>query len=90
MAQSKSKSGGARKVESLATSRVSDNLNKLIVLGTFGTTSRPGALLRLSTGRVKKVSIGDRVAGGKILGISDGAVVLWKSGANKTLRAPQG
>lgn len=66
------------------------NLNKINLIGVYGTSSSRRALVRLSNGRFKKVQVGDRIDGGKIAAISDTELRYVKSGRNVILKLPKG
>ncbi|WP_299354237.1 hypothetical protein [uncultured Shimia sp.] len=66
------------------------NLNKINLIGVYGTTSSRRALVRLSNGRYKKVQVGDRIDGGKVATISDTELRYVKSGKNVILKLPKG
>ncbi|QIE42018.1 hypothetical protein G5B39_08665 [Rhodobacteraceae bacterium SC52] len=66
------------------------NLAEVNLLGTFGTSRNPRALVRLPSGRVINVEVGDRVDGGRVAGITDGRLSYVKSGRTLTLSMPRG
>lgn len=66
------------------------NLKKINLIGVYGTSSNRRALVRLSSGRYKKVQVGDRLDGGKVAAIGDGELRYVKSGKNITLKMPKG
>ncbi|TKZ19268.1 hypothetical protein FAP39_11760 [Shimia litoralis] len=66
------------------------NLNKVNLIGVYGTSSSRRALVRLSNGRYKKVQVGDRIDGGKVAAISDSELRYVKSGRNVVLKLPKG
>lgn len=59
-----------------------------ILIGTFGATDGPEALLRLPSGRVARVSPGDRVAGLRITAIGQGMLQGERRGRMMTLTMP--
>ncbi|PWR04099.1 hypothetical protein DKT77_03395 [Meridianimarinicoccus roseus] len=73
-----------------ATTNARLNLAEVNLLGTFGSSRSPRALVRLPSGRVINVSVGDRVDGGRVAGISDGRLNYVKSGRTLTLTMPRG
>jgi hypothetical protein len=73
-----------------ATARVGINLSEINLLGTFGAASNRRALVRLPSGRVVNLSVGDRVDGGRVQEIGDGRLGYVKSGQTVTLRMPRG
>ncbi len=66
------------------------NLRKLNLIGVYGTTANRRALVRLPSGRYKKLKIGDRIDGGKVIAISDSELRYQKKGRNLTLKMPRG
>ena len=60
----------------------------VVLLGTFGTEAAPGALLRLRSGKVQRVALGDRVPGGKIIAISGNSLMLAQNGGTQRLTIP--
>jgi|GEM_PF-3449040 len=66
------------------------NLSEVNLLGTFGGSRDRRALVRLPSGRVINVSVGDRVDGGRVAGIRDGQLSYVKSGRTVTLNMPRG
>jgi hypothetical protein len=66
------------------------NLHKVNLIGVYGKASDRRALVRLSTGRYKKVKVGDRIAGGKVAAIGESELHYVKSGRTVTLKMPKG
>ncbi len=66
------------------------NLRKLNLIGVYGTPANRRALVRLPSGRYKKLKIGDRIDGGKVIAISDSELRYEKKGRNLTLKMPRG
>ncbi len=64
------------------------NLRRVNLIGVYGTPSNRRALIRLPSGRYKKVKIGDRLDGGRVLAIGDSQLVYQKSSRNVTLTMP--
>lgn len=62
--------------------------NLVSVLGVFGPGAELQALMRLSSGRVKKVKPGSRVGTGKVVAIDQDGVVLRQSGQNRRIAIP--
>ena len=60
----------------------------VVLLGTFGTESAPGALLRFRSGKVQRVALGDRVPGGRIVAIDDQHLILSRNGGTQRLTIP--
>ena len=75
-------------VKSAATQAGALKKNSVSVLGIFGPKSELRALVRLSSGRVKKVKPGSRVASGKVIAIDEKGVVLRQSGQNRRIDIP--
>lgn len=63
-------------------------LNKPVLLGTFGNADAPGALLRLRSGNVVKVSPGENLRIGKVVGIAEGEVIIARRGRTTRLTMP--
>ncbi|MBT3140953.1 hypothetical protein DS909_16835 [Phaeobacter gallaeciensis] len=66
------------------------NLRRLNLIGVYGTPANRRALIRLPSGRYKKVKVGDRVDGGRVVAIGDSELRYQKSGRNMTLKIPKG
>lgn len=66
------------------------NLSQVNLLGTFGPSRSPRALVRMPSGQVVKVSVGDRMDGGRVSEIRQGQLRYVKSGRNVTLTMPRG
>ncbi|MGV6838925.1 MAG: hypothetical protein ACWA40_01890, partial [Planktomarina sp.] len=75
-------------VAQAATQENQVNLRKITLLGTFGTASARKALVRLSSGRVVRVGIGDRLDGGKVAAISTSQLRYTRGGRTVTLKLP--
>ncbi|QDY69258.1 hypothetical protein FPZ52_06150 [Qingshengfaniella alkalisoli] len=65
-------------------------LSDINLLGTFGKSGSQRALVRLSSGRVMNVSVGDRLDGGRVAAIRTGELTYTKGNRNYLLRMPQG
>lgn len=65
-------------------------LNKINLIGVYGTSSDRRALVRLANGRYKKVQVGDRIDGGKVSAIGETELRYVKSGRNVVLKMPKG
>lgn len=59
-----------------------------MLLGTFGSDRERGALLRLPNGVVSKVTVGDRLAGDKVLAIAEDYVTVAHQGALRRFTFP--
>ncbi|UWQ89831.1 hypothetical protein K3727_13550 [Rhodobacteraceae bacterium M382] len=66
------------------------NLKQVNLIGVYGSPSDRRALVRLPSGRYKKVKVGDNVDGGKVVAIGDSELRYQKRGRNLTLRIPNG
>lgn len=73
-----------------ATLKNAINLRQLNLIGVYGTPSNRRALIRLPSGRYKKVQVGDTVDGGRVVAIGDGELRYQKGGRNMTLKVPSG
>ena len=73
-----------------ATIENSINLRKVNLIGVYGKPSNRSALVRLSSGRYKKVKVGDRIDGGQVVAIGDTELRYQKGGRNLTLKMPSG
>ncbi|RVT85640.1 hypothetical protein DXV76_07770 [Rhodobacteraceae bacterium CCMM004] len=73
-----------------ATVRNALNMGKTALVGTYGSPSNKRALVRLSSGRFVKVSVGDRLEGGRVAAIGDGVLQYRKGSRRITLNMPQG
>ncbi len=71
-----------------ATMKNEINLRRVNLIGVYGTPSSRRALVRLPSGRYKKVKVGDTVDGGRIVAIGDSELRYQKSGRNLTLKIP--
>ncbi len=77
-------------VAKTATVKNAINLSRVNLIGVYGKPSSRRALVRLSSGRYKKVKVGDRVDGGRVSAIGAAQLIYTKSGRNVTLRMPKG
>ncbi|MGR3676821.1 MAG: hypothetical protein ACU0AZ_02395 [Paracoccaceae bacterium] len=66
------------------------NLRKVNLIGVYGTPSDRRALVRLPSGSYRKVKVGDRVDGGRVVAIGDSELRYQKKGRNLTLLIPNG
>lgn len=79
-----------KSVANQATEANAIRLNRLNLIGVYGSTSDRRALVRLPSGRYVKLKIGDRLDGGKVAAISERELRYVKSGKNIVLSMPQG
>ncbi len=63
-------------------------LNRLNLIGVYGSDANRRALVRLPSGRYVKVKVGDRIDGGQIASIGDNELTYVKGGKNHTLKVP--
>jgi len=61
------------------------SLNRINLIGIYGSASERRALVRLSSGRYVKVSVGDRLNGGTVLSITETQLIYKKNGRNEKL-----
>lgn len=71
-----------------ATVKNAINLRHVNLIGVYGTPSNRRALVRLPSGRYKKVKVGDSIDGGRIVAIGDSELRYQKGGRNLTLKVP--
>lgn len=64
-------------------------LNRVNLIGVFGTASQRRALVRLPSGKLVRVKIGDRVDGGRVAAIGDQELRYVKGGRNVVLTMPR-
>ncbi|WP_425073065.1 hypothetical protein [Sagittula sp. S175] len=77
-------------VAASATVRNAINLNKINLIGVYGTPSNRRALVRLASGKYLKVKVGDKIDGGKVAAIGESELRYVKGGRNVTLQMPRG
>jgi len=65
-------------------------LRKINLIGLYGSSNDRRALVRLSSGRYKKVKVGDRIDGGRVAAISDSELRYVKGGRTLVLKMPRG
>ena len=73
-----------------ATVKNAINLRRLNLIGVYGKPSSRRALIRLASGRYKKVKVGDRIDGGRVAAIGEGELRYTKGGRTVTLKMPKG
>jgi len=73
-----------QKTLNLATQQAS--LPKLALIGTFGSLTDPGALIRDGRGRIHRVTLNDKISDGIVAAIGDDSVVLAQRGRTVTLK----
>lgn len=75
-------------VKTAATQKGALKKNSVSVLGIFGPKAELRALMRLSSGRVKEVKPGSRVASGTVMAIDEDGILLRQSGQTKRIVIP--
>lgn len=73
-----------------ATVKNAINLRKINLIGVYGKPSSRRALVRLSSGRYRKVVVGDRIDGGRVSAIGESELRYTKGGRNMVLKMPRG
>jgi hypothetical protein len=73
-----------------ATLRNAMDLGDVNLIGVYGTERDRRALVRLPSGRMVKVEVGDRLDGGRIAAIGRDELRYTKGGRNITLEVPEG
>ncbi len=71
-----------------ATVKNAINLRQVNLIGVYGTPSARRALVRLPSGRYRKVQVGDRIDGGQVVAIGDSELRYQKGSRNLTLKIP--
>ncbi|MEM6887123.1 MAG: hypothetical protein AAF636_03175 [Pseudomonadota bacterium] len=66
------------------------NLRRINLIGVYGKPTNRRALVRMEDGRYLKVTVGDRIDGGRISAIGDTELRYQKSGRNIVLKMPKG
>ena len=75
-----------RKVAALATQQA--HLDSTALIGIFGSSARPGALVRQSNGTVLRVTVGDRLGDALVAAIGETRVVLSQRRGTTVLQLP--
>ncbi|MCA3534416.1 MAG: translation initiation factor 2 [Rhodobacter sp.] len=73
-----------------ATFRNSINLSRINLIGVYGSSSNRYAMVRQANGRFIRVTVGDRVDGGRVAAISDRELHYVKNGTTHKLAMPKG
>lgn len=76
------------KVEQLATQEV--KLDRIALIGLFGTATAPKALIRLPQGETRTVTVGDRIAGATVGAIGEDRLVLLRGSRQEVMQMPRG
>lgn len=66
------------------------SLRRVSLIGVYGSASTRRALVRLSSGRIVPVQVGERLDGGRVAAIGENAIQYVKNGRNVTLALPTG
>ena len=74
-------------VAELATKTV--ELPRIALIGIFGTEADPRALIRRPNGKIDRVAVGDKAAGGIVAAIGEQKVVIAQRDGTKVLELPQ-
>lgn len=77
-------------VAKAATNSNALRLRQVNLIGVFGSPAQRRALVRLPSGRLVKVKVGDRVDGGQVAAIGDNELRYVKRGRNILLEMPKG
>ena len=64
------------------------HLERLALIGVFGSSDARGALVRARSGKISRVVVGDRVAGRTVAAIGEDSVILSRGSSTKVLRLP--
>lgn len=86
----KPSNSSAASVTRRATVKNAIRLRDVTLIGVYGTSANRRALVRLSSGRYKKVKVGDRIDGGQIIAIGDDELRYRKGSRNVVLKMPKG
>ncbi|SMX49542.1 hypothetical protein [Maliponia aquimaris] len=65
------------------------NLNKINLIGVYGTADNRRALVRLASGKYQKVKVGDSLDGGRVSAIGEDELRYQKSGRDLVLKMPR-
>lgn len=75
-------------VARLATEEV--RLDRTALIGIFGSSETPRALIRLPRGQTRTVSLGDSVDGGTVEAIGTDYLILSQRGGQRVMHMPSG
>jgi hypothetical protein len=73
-------------VKSRAPERVGLSSREVSLVGVFGSPAKKRALVRMPNGQIRKVRTGDRLEGGRVLGVDANSVRLFENGRELVLR----
>ncbi|MEM6303588.1 MAG: pilus assembly protein PilZ [Pseudomonadota bacterium] len=65
-------------------------LPRIAVIGIFGSEAAPRALIRSPNGKITRVEVGDKAAGGIVTAIGADSVVIARRGGATVLALPRG
>ncbi len=80
----------AQSVAAAATDQNAINLRQISLIGVYGNPSNRRALVRLGNGRFVKVSLGDRLDGGRVAAIGESYLDYTQRGRTYRLEMPRG
>ncbi|MFW8637245.1 hypothetical protein [Cribrihabitans pelagius] len=80
--------GTSAKVAGLATQSNAMNRRNLSLLGLYGPEDNLTALVRLPSGRTRKVTRGTRISGAQVVAIDTEGLVLSENGTTKRVAMP--
>ena len=80
----------AASIAERATDENALRLRQINLIGVFGSKGDRRALVRLSSGRILRLEVRDRLDGGRVSAITDDQLVYVKRGKNVVLKMPQG
>ncbi len=80
----------ASSVAKQATVRNAIRLGQVNLIGVTGKPSARRALVRLPSGRIQRVKVGDRIDGGRVSAIGEGELLYKKGSRNLVLKLPKG
>ncbi|MBM2291243.1 hypothetical protein JQX09_04955 [Sulfitobacter pseudonitzschiae] len=73
----------------LATQKNAVRLNQPVLLGIFGSTAAPRAMIRYPNGRIDTVRPGDKTRLGQVVAIGEDVLHVARNGRTEVLRLPQ-
>ncbi|NDR56089.1 hypothetical protein [Aliiruegeria sabulilitoris] len=77
-------------VAKAATVKNQISLSKVALIGVYGTSTKRRALVRLPSGKMVKVKVGDRIDGGRVAAIGTSDLRYQKGSRTVTLKMPKG
>ncbi len=75
------------KVAEFATEQA--EIPRIALIGIFGTVAAPRALIRRPNGKIDRVAVGDKAAGGIVAAIGEDRIVIAQRSTTKVLQLPQ-